>query len=305
MPHPPRLYIAGVVVAFGLALSLASSAKPPDIPFEKDRVYATVDGTPLKYDIAEPVSGKGPFPFVLCIHAGGWQLGDKKSFRDDIRELASRGYVAATINYRMSSKAPWPAQLEDARTAVRYFREHAAELKIDPKRFGAVGDDAGGHIAMMLGLTGAEEEKDKPIEQSTRIQAVVNIFGPPDLREAKVTSSWVTAKIYIGFGKSFEQVLADLTGTTDRNAPAYYQISPVAHVTPAAPPILSIIGTADPLITVDLMKKFHDMFKKAGVPEELMVIEGGEHDRVSFKKDSGADERMYAFFDKYLKQPAK
>lgn len=300
-----RAFVAWFVLVSWLAATSALGGKPPDIPFEKDLVYATVDKTDLKYDLAKPLEGAGPFPFVLCIHAGGWQLGDKKSFRDDIRELAARGYVAATINYRPSSKAKWPAQIEDVRSAVRYFREHAADLKIDPKRFGAVGDDAGGHLAMMLGLMGAEQEKDKPVEHSTRVQAIVNIFGPPDLREAKITSNWVAAKIFIGFGKSFEQLLADLTGTADRNAPAFYDLSPVAHVTPAAPPILTIIGTADPLITVEQITTFHEALKKAGTPEEVMVIENGEHDRKSFADDSGADERMFGFFDKHLKGAGK
>jgi acetyl esterase/lipase len=78
-------------------------------------------------------------------------------------------------------------------------------------------------------------------------------------------------------------------------------------VTPDSPPILTIVGTADPLITLDQPKAFHDALKKAGVPEEMMIVEGGEHDRKSFAKDSGADERWEAFFDKYLKgtPPAK
>ena len=303
-----RSAIACAALAVMCAINITALAKSEaEVVFQKDLVYAKVGDTELKYDIAKPGEGNGPFPFALCIHAGGWQLGDKRSFRDDIRRLAAKGYVAATINYRVAPGAKWPAQLEDVRAAVRYFRSHAAELKIDPARFGAVGDDSGGHLAMMLGLVSAQDEKDKPVEQSTRIQAVVNIFGPTDLREWRVNSGWVEAKIRIGFFKSSEQVFEDFLGTRDRTAQICYDASPISHVAPNAPPVLTIVGTADPLITLDQPKAFHDALKKAGVPEEMMVVEGGEHDRKSFKEDSGVDPRWEAFFDKYLKapQPAK
>ena len=299
-----RAILAAAVCVMG-ATAVAKDAA--EIVFQKDLAYAKVGDAELKYDIARPGEGNGPFPFVLCIHAGGWQLGDKRSFRDDIRALAARRYVAATINYRLTPGAKWPAQLEDVRTAVRYFRSHAVELKIDPARFGAIGDDSGGHLALMLGLVSAQDEKDKPVEQSARVQAVVNIFGPTDLREWRVNSGWVEAKIRIGFFRSSEQVFEDFLGTRDRTAQICYDASPLAHVTPDSPPILTIVGTADPLITLDQPKAFHEALKKAGVPEEMMIVEGGEHDRKSFAKDSGVDERWEAFFDKYLKGalPAK
>jgi acetyl esterase/lipase len=299
-----RFAVACEMFAMMCAISITALAKnEAEIVFQKDLVYTKIGDTGLTYDIARPGEGAGPFPVVLCIHAGGWQLGDKRSFRDDIRRLAAKGYVAATINFRVTPGAKWPAQLEDVRSAVRYFRAHAAELKIDPARFGAIGDDSGGHLAMMLGLVSAQDEKDKPIEQSTRIQAVVNIFGPTDLREWRVSSGWVEAKIRIGFFKSSEQIFEDFLGTRDRTAQICYEASPIAHVTPNAPPVLTIVGTADPLITLDQPKAFHDALKKAGVPEEMMIVEGGEHDRKSFKENSGVDPRWEAFFDKYLKAP--
>jgi acetyl esterase/lipase len=219
----PRLLL--LVLNMSLLASPTFAARLPEIPIGKDLVYATVGGVELKYDWAKPPAGDGPFPFVLCIHAGGWQLGDKRSFRDDLQALAGRGYVAATVNYRLMPKYRWPAQLEDARAAVRYFRSRASDLKIDPARFGAVGDDAGAHLALMLGLLGVKEEKDKPVEQSTRVQAIVSIFGPTDLREIRVTGTWVQIKIFAAFGKSLDQVLADFLGTADRAAPIYYEAS--------------------------------------------------------------------------------
>ena len=291
-----------ILAAVVWSISAVAVAKDgAEAVLEKDLVYAKAGDVELKCDIAKPVTGNGPFPFVLCFHGGGWQLGDKKSFREEIYKLAERGYAGATIEYRLAPDAKWPAQLEDARAAVRYFRSRASELKIDPGRFGAMGGDAGGHIALMLALVSAQDEKDKPLGQSSRIQAVVNYFGPTDLREWRVTSGWVETKIRVGFFKSSEQIIEDFLGTRDRSAPIYYEVSPIAHVTPGAPPILTLIGSADPLIALEQPKAFHEALKKAGVAEELMIVEGAEHDQGSFGKGDETDNRWLAFFDRYLK----
>jgi acetyl esterase/lipase len=293
------LYVALGILCAGAHAAVSKQAA--DIAYKKDLVYATVDGIDLKYDIARPVEGNGPFPLIMCIHAGGWQLGDKKSYHDVIRELAARGYVAVTVNYRLASRAPWPAQIDDVRLAVRFFRSHAAELGMDPTRLGAIGDDSGGHLSLMLGLLGAENERGVPLEQSTRIQAVANYFGPTDLREWRVNSGWVEAKVRIGFMKSSEQVIEDFLGTRDRTAPIYLEASPISHVTPEAPPVLTVVGTADPLLSLDQPKAFHEVLRKAGVAEDLMIVEGADHDRKTVNADGKADARMYEFFDTYVK----
>jgi acetyl esterase/lipase len=280
---------------------LAFAKVGANVPIQKDLSYGKVGDVELKYDFAKPLDGKGPFPFVICLHAGGWQLGDRKSFREDIVDLAKFGYAGATVDYRLTPSSKWPAQLDDLRMAVRYFRSHAKELNIDPKRFGAMGDDAGGHLALMLALTSAEEEKGKPLEESTRLQAVVNFFGPTDLREWRVTSNWVEAKIRVGFLKSSEQIIEDFLGTRDRTAPIYVKVSPISHITPDAPPILSFIGSADPLVSPEQPKAFHEALRKAGGVGECVVVEGAEHNLDSFKKDATVDPRWRAFFAKHLK----
>ena len=260
-----RLFCA-VLAALVFAMPMAHAA--PRVTLQKDLVYATVGGVDLFYDFAAPPEGSGPFPFILCIHAGGWQLGSKKSYRDIVRKLAENGYAAATIDYRLTPDHKWPAQLEDVKRAVEYFRANAAKLKIDPARIGVVGDDAGAHLALMLALTAAEKEPGTPVAQSHKVQAVVNFFAPLDLREWRVTSSWVETKIRIGFFKSSEQIIIDFLGTDDRTAPIYAEVSPITHVTPAAPPILTFIGSEDPLVPVAQAQTFHAALKQAGVEEE-------------------------------------
>jgi acetyl esterase/lipase len=291
-----------LALSTALVCAMPSAHAAARATLEKDRVYATVDGVDLLYDFAVPPEGNGPFPFVLCIHAGGWQLGNKKSYRDIVKELAGRGYAAATIEYRRTPTHKWPAQLEDVQRAVDFFRANAAKYKIDPARIGVVGDDAGAHLALMLALTAAEKEAGKPVAQSHRVQAVVNFFAPLDLREWRVTSSWVETLIRIGFMKSSEQIIEDFLGTRDRTAPVYAEVSPISHVTAAAPPILTFIGTEDPLVPVAQAQTFHAALKQAGVEEELVIVEGQDHDRENINHDDKAFERMYAFFDKHLKK---
>ena len=291
---------------FALSTALVCAIPPAHaaarVTLQKDRVYATVDGVDLLYDFAVPPEGNGPFPFVLCIHAGGWQLGNKKSYRDIVKELAGRGYAAATIEYRLAPDHKWPAQLEDVQRAVEFFRANAATHKIDRARIGLVGDDAGAHLALMLALVAARDDAGKPLEQSHRVQAVVNFFAPLDLREWRVNSSWVETLIRIGFMKSSEQIIEDFLGARDRTAHIYVEVSPISHVTAGAPPILTFIGTEDPLVPVAQAQTFHAALKQAGVEEELVIVEGQDHDRENINHDDKAFERMYAFFDRHLKK---
>ena len=287
----------------GVIANRAQAKKTDEVPIETDLVYATVDGIDLEYDIARPVEGEGPFPLIVCIHAGGWHLGDKKSYtKRYLQKLAARGYVAATVNYRMAPDYHWPAQIEDVQRALRHFRSRAPELNIDPNRVGAVGADAGGHLALMLGLLGAKEEKDTPPERSLRIQAVVNCFGGTDLREEIEVSAWVQTQLLIAFGKKLDKLFDDFVGSDDRSGQAYADASPITHVTPDAPPILSIYGSKDPIVDEAQPKAFHDALSKAGVEEELMIIEGAAHHLDSLNKnDDEADKRMFEFLDRHLK----
>jgi len=126
--------------------------EPDDVVIQKDIVYGTVDGIDLKLDLARPAKGQGPFPLIVCIHGGGWQLGDKGGYINAIRAFAKRDYVAVSVNYRLAPKHKFPAQIEDVKCAVRYLRSRAEELNINAAMVGATGDSAGGYLSLMLGL---------------------------------------------------------------------------------------------------------------------------------------------------------
>src|SRR5205823_8686811 len=107
-------------------------------------------------DLYRPPKAEGPVPLVIWVHGGGWQNGDKS--RTPALDLLARGYAVASINYRLSQHAPFPAQIHDCKAAVRFLRAHAAEYRLDPDRVGAWGMSAGGHLVALLGTSDGVKE---------------------------------------------------------------------------------------------------------------------------------------------------
>src|SRR5258708_4320036 len=168
--------------AFGGFARLA--ADEPDVEFRPDVEYGTGGGEKLTLHVALPKTSEGARPGLVFIHGGGWAGGKKDDLKDAIRDAALKGYATVSVGYRLAPKDPFPAQVEDVKCAVRWMRSHADELKLDPKRIGAIGFSAGAHLSMMLGVMdpadGLEGDGGWP-DQSSKVQAVVSYFGPTDL----------------------------------------------------------------------------------------------------------------------------
>ena len=177
--------VAVAIVTFTPLLAREPGAtEAREIAFEADVLYAQPDGEELRLDVAWPAKATAPAPGVVVLHGGGWTMGDRKSLDGLIRKFAAAGRPAATVSYRFAPKHPWPAQIEDAKAAVRFLRRNAAKYGMDPERMGAIGFSAGAHLAMMLGVTGpADGLEGSPAadDPSSRVQAVVSWFGPTDL----------------------------------------------------------------------------------------------------------------------------
>jgi hypothetical protein len=178
-----------LVAAVGALLaSPAPAQKPPAAPavpagvaYEPGVEYANPDGQHLKLDLARAKDGDGPFPAVLCIHGGGFRAGSRQGYDALCLRLARGGYVAATIDYRLAPKYPFPAAVHDTKEAVRWLRANARKYRIDPERIGVTGGSAGGHLAQFLGVTrdvkdfgGDGGNRDQP----SRAACVVNQYGP-------------------------------------------------------------------------------------------------------------------------------
>ena len=265
-----------------------------------DIVYGTAAGVDMKMDIAMP-AGEGPFPAVLYVHGGGWKGGDKSDGAMFATVLAAGGYVAASANYRMIPEHKWPAQLEDIKCAIRYLRAHARELKIDPNTIGLVGHSAGGHVALMAALVDASEGFEGSggnADQSSRVQAVVDMSGPTDLRTWKYRPE--IAKLFVKeFGGDGDQLLAWLLGTSDRTAVVMADASPVTHANAGDPPVLILHGDMDPVVPIEQARVLADALQKAGVEYKLVILDG-DHG-LSGEAGMKAALEIQAFFAMHLK----
>jgi acetyl esterase/lipase len=264
---------------------------PGDLVFEPGVAYDHADPQQVM-DIVRPKDTSKPHPAVLCIHGGGFRAGSRKGYQALCIRLAKLGYVAATADYRLAPKAPFPAAVYDVKAAVRYLRANAGTLGIDPNKIGTMGGSAGGHLTLFLGVTGnvPEFEGDGPNkEQSSKVQAVVSFYGPSDLTKS--------------YGRSVDaaEVLPLFLGGDAYHArQMHLRASPLFWVTPDAAPTLAIQGTKDRYVNPEQSVWMIERLMAAGVDAELEMISGADH---GFK---GADEeraelRMIEWFDKYLK----
>jgi acetyl esterase/lipase len=175
---------------FAALLSLAvmtPASRAAEIVFEKDIEYTNPDDQHLQLNLARPAKIEGRAPAILCIHGGGFRAGKREGWDERCRKLAARGYVAVTASYRLAPKYQFPAAIYDVKAAVRWLRANADKYQIDPERIGVVGDSAGGHLVQFLGVTGGvvqfEGEGGNP-EFSSRVNCVVNYYGPSDLTKS-------------------------------------------------------------------------------------------------------------------------
>jgi len=282
------------LVPFTLLFTCMAAARAqdhgPEVRVYEGLVYSRSDGAELKLDMAIP-DGAGPFPAILCIHAGGLVHGDRHEMAESIRTLAHHGYVAVTIDYRLLP-AKFPAQLQDCKAAVRWLRANAANYRINPERIGALGYSTGGYLACLLGTTAAPESLDgKSNDQpSSRVQAVVSFFAPTDLTQ-RDWSSEVEQKVYVPYlGASFA-----------KRPDLYRQASPIAHVAAGAPPFLLFHGDMDTVVELRHSRELADRLYSAGVDARLVVVEGAGHGWGGDKL-LGTLRQMMTFFDEHLKK---
>jgi acetyl esterase/lipase len=243
--------------------------------------------------------GKSLRPAVIVIHGGAWRGGDKKDMRILAEPLAQRGYVVAAINYRLAPKWSYPAQLDDCQRAIRWLRKNAKEFRVDPKRLGAAGASAGGHLALLLGTREVRDDSDPDLKGiSSKVQCVLSIFGPTDF----------TDKRYIQASRNpvAGRALVDFLGKPYNEAPEVWkEASPIHHVSPDDAPTFIIHGDQDPLVPLDQSVKFAEALKKVGIEVQLVVIKGMGHgpttpeQREEFMKAIG---QALEFFDRHLKR---
>jgi acetyl esterase/lipase len=234
----------------------------------KDITYCTVDGVELKMDVYYPSENIGRFPVTMYVHGGGWSSGDKAQGAGvvEISELQQAGFLVVSVNYRLAPEYEFPAMIEDVKCAVRSLRAHADEYNLDPNRIGVWGGSAGGHLVNLLGTTDESAGFDvgEYLEYSSRVQAVVDMFGPADLT-VQFEGGYESASRVFG---GFDAALA----------------SPVTYVTADDPPFLMLHGEKDALVPIEQSEILLAALQAAGVPAELVPVANAGH---SFKPNGG------------------
>ncbi len=261
-----------------------------------DLQYANTAARPLLLNLylpAVPVPGGQGFPVVVWVSGGGWQRGDRREPHGPF--LTDRGYALASIDYRTSAEAIWPAQIHDCRAAVRWLRDHAGEYGLDANRIGAWGPSAGGHLVAMLAVTGHVSRlqgEQSHGDQSSAIAAACDWCGPTDLTRLH-DPGWRVPRTQ----KLHEVVEALLGGSPEQRPIQARDASPLLHVNPTCPPIFIMHGLADDIVTPEHSKVFHDALIRQGVDSTLCLLKDLKHSLYSAER---ADITRL-FFDRTLK----
>ncbi|HWE94101.1 MAG TPA: alpha/beta hydrolase [Tepidisphaeraceae bacterium] len=271
---------------------------PPGVKLFPNLEYAAVNGKSLLLDLYLPDKADLPVPVILFVHGGAWQAGDRHD-RQAV-PLVTKGYAVASIDYRLSEEALFPAQIHDCKAAVRWLRAHAKAYGLDPAHIGAWGTSAGGHLVALLGTTGDVKELEGDegnLEYSSRVQAVCDWFGPTDLTKMDEQSakSGVPSRMHHNAPDAPEAKL--IGGPVADNKEKAAKANPITYVSKDDPPFLIMHGDKDPLVPLAQSELLRDALEKAGVPVKLEVIRGAGHGFGSPEISQSVQD----FFDKNLK----
>jgi acetyl esterase/lipase len=260
----------GIVLASGLPAQ-DENRSTPDYNVVADVPYCTGGGSPLLMDIFIPRARLHvPTPAVLWFHGGGWERGDKNG-SSGARFLAVAGFVTASIYYRLSGEAKFPADIEDCKCAIRYLRANAARYEIDPNRIGIAGASSGAHLAMLVGTAdetaGFEGSGGWP-RVSSRVKSVVSYYGPTDFRTMGTD-----------FGARAQAAITKLLGVSFESNPAVYaHASPITYVSPDDPPLLIFHGDGDTLVPFTQSERMREAYLNAGLKVDLVKVGNANHD---------------------------
>ncbi|HMF05152.1 MAG TPA: alpha/beta hydrolase [Acidimicrobiia bacterium] len=276
--------VAGAAAAvFTVTLAAPAGAAPGDVTVKQDVVYRIVDGERLALDVYQPAKKGKDRPAVVVVHGGGWTQGDKALFAQQSNQLAQRGFVAFSVNYRLAPAHPYPAAVEDVEAAVAWVRKHAKQYGIDQKRIGALGGSAGGHLVGMLATDG-----EGSLQAGHRVAAVVSWSGPMDL-VALGPAAGTNA------GSSIRNFLGCLP---DACPDAYAAASPVTHVDKTDSPML-IVNSANELVPKSQADAMKAALDTAGVANQEIILPGTAHSRAYSNQ---VWDQTVTFLENYLKK---
>lgn len=230
-------------------------------------------------------------PLIVWVHGGAWQAGSKN--RCPAVSFADQGYVVASINYRLSQHAVFPAQIEDCKAAIRWLRVNAGKYGYDPNRLGVWGSSAGGHLVALLGTAGDVQEFDiGPYRGvSSQVQAVCDFFGPTDFTKM---SSFATTMDHDSADSPESRLIG---GPVQESRDRALRADPITYVTKDDPPFLIVHGDRDPLVPYNQSELLYEALRNAGVDATFYTVRGAGHGGF---RDPQVDPLVTTFFNNHL-----
>ncbi len=263
-----------------MVFSIAMPVHSADPAIQRDVAFAKIDGVDLKLDFYPSQTG-GVSPLIVWVHGGAWRAGDKRNV--PIKRLTEQGFAIASLNYRLSGTARFPAQTEDIKAGIRFLRAHATRFEIAPDRIVIAGASAGGHLAALVGVSdGVQTLEDLSMghaEVSSAVSAIVSLYGASNLQTILSQSTPHGLSVR---EPALKLLLGDLpTGVPD----AARLASPVEHVDSGDPPLLLIHGDQDPQMPINQSHELQGAYERAGLDVTFHVIHGAAHGGNAFYDD--------------------
>lgn len=254
--------------------------------------FARVGEHESKLDLHVPVGSRRP-PLIVWVHGGAWRRGS----RDDMPliGLVQAGYAVASIDYRLSPVAAFPAQVHDIKAAIRYLRANEQRYGYDSERIAVAGSSAGGHLAALVGVTNGHPDLEGTIgdhlEQSSDVGAIIDYYGPTNFMTILQQST------PHGLGVRIPALQLLLRGQPEDKRDLAELASPVFHVDIDDPPLLLIHGDQDPQVPINQSHELHGRYKELGLAVQFEVVHGGAHGGPQF-----FDERRIELVKSFLEQ---
>lgn len=261
------------VLTLGLLMTMVAAHALAEDSLRTDIEYARVDNHRLLLDLHPAPPSDQPDPLVVYVHGGAWRSGSKTDM--PLKALVHRGFTVASVDYRLTPVARFPAQIHDIKAAIRYLRAQAIPLHIDPQRIAIAGSSAGGHLAALVGVTNGHPELEGTLGShcatSSEVQAIISLYGAANLHSILKQSTPHGLNVRV-------PALQLLLGGQPADQPELARLaSPVTHVDAHDPPLLLIHGDADPQMPVEQSHELRKAYEALQRPCHLEIIPGGKH----------------------------
>ncbi len=284
----------------------AAVSLPAGVRMERDLAYIPDEDEAQRLDLYLPMTAPArPLPLIVHIHGGGWIGGSK--YPCPLLNMVGRGYAVASIEYRFSQKAVFPAQIQDCQAALRWLRAHSAEYHLDPEKVGVIGGSAGGHLSALVGMAGGKNAFPKiggHDDVSDRVNCVCNIYGPANFATVmKQAEDDANVRNVFKFNMPGDPYSALIGVSLNSDPEKTNAVSPVHYASKENPPMLILHGTHDTLVPYAQSVELEGVLKAHGVEVWLQTLPGSGHGGGAFGKP-GITKLMQNFFDRHLQGTA-